>query len=314
MISSVDVIVLLIAFVCIWFGSGLIISSVEKLAGSLNVESFVVSFFVLGFLTSLTEISVGLNALIDNTPEISAGNLLGGSVILLFFAIPLLGLISNKINLDHNIGTRGVLYSVLSLLSPFFLILDKNFSVFDGYVVLFFYSMLIIYLYSKDLKEYKSQKNTKSNINKLKPLFSVILGVTVLILSSNYLVDRVALIADNLGISPFVISLLIISLGTNIPEIVIAIRSILDGDIQIAFGNYLGSSVFNIFILGLVGIISNGFDINSYSFITTFIVAIGFSLFYVFIKSKNSLSRKECLILFLFYFIFLLSELLIIKV
>jgi len=51
---------------------------------------------------------VGINALIDKTPEISAGNLLGGSIVLLLPAIPLLGLIGNKINLDHSIGPKGM--------------------------------------------------------------------------------------------------------------------------------------------------------------------------------------------------------------
>ena len=65
------------SFLLIWFVAGLIVTSVDRLAHKLNLSSFAVSFFLLGILTSVPEISVGINSLIDKKPEIFVGNLIG---------------------------------------------------------------------------------------------------------------------------------------------------------------------------------------------------------------------------------------------
>ena len=64
-------------FFVLWLGAGLIISAVEKASRILKISTFALSFFVLGILTSLPEIAVGVNSVVSNDPEIFVGNLLG---------------------------------------------------------------------------------------------------------------------------------------------------------------------------------------------------------------------------------------------
>ena len=72
----------LLSFVGIWVGSGLAIRSVERISQSLKVSSFAVSFLVLGLFTSISELSVGINSIMENDPEIYVGNLIGASIVL----------------------------------------------------------------------------------------------------------------------------------------------------------------------------------------------------------------------------------------
>ncbi|PIP14976.1 hypothetical protein COW98_00745 [Candidatus Roizmanbacteria bacterium CG22_combo_CG10-13_8_21_14_all_35_9] len=78
----------LASFLIIWYCSGIIISLVDRFSHRLKLSSFSVSFFLLGILTSIPEFSIGINSIINQTPDIFIGNLLGSSLILFIFVIP----------------------------------------------------------------------------------------------------------------------------------------------------------------------------------------------------------------------------------
>src|SRR3989338_7653254 len=91
------------ALMVLWLGSGLIVYSLDNIARRLEISAFAVSFFVLGFLTSLPEIAVGINAILDKTPEIFVGNLLGGQIIIFLLIIPMLAILGNGVILSHQL-------------------------------------------------------------------------------------------------------------------------------------------------------------------------------------------------------------------
>ena len=73
-----NVISFFLSFFVVWWGAGLIIDAVGRISRKINLSSFAVSFFVLGLMTSIPELSVGINSVINRDPEIFVGNLLGG--------------------------------------------------------------------------------------------------------------------------------------------------------------------------------------------------------------------------------------------
>jgi len=83
------------------------------------------------------------------------------------------------------------------------------------------------------------------------------IGLLIVIKSANFLVDGASKIAFLLGVSPFFIGLTIVAFGTSSPELVVSIVSTLKGSTSLAFGNVIGSNIFNIaVILALSAIIS----------------------------------------------------------
>lgn len=307
-----EIFILFLALMGIWIGSGLAITAVDKLANNIKQSSFLLSFFVLGFFTSISEIGVAFNSLIEKTPQVSAGNLLGGSIVLILLVIPALGILSKGIKLDHSFGYKGVLACVVFILIPFFLLMDKQLSVIDGFILISLYFILALYLYkSFGSNPQVAQTEVLKQSSKVFLFISILLGATILIVASNYLVDIIILIAEEMKISPFIISLLGLSIGTNLPEITMAIRSVLAGKSQIALGNYLGSAIFNPFVLGTLGVLSGGFVIQA-GFTQPLVFSIfGFILFFLFIKSNNFLSRRESFILLGIYLLFIANEIML---
>ena len=84
----------------------------------------------------------------------------------------------------------------------------------------------------------------------------LILGLGMLLLAANYLVDSSVAIAQRANISNFIIGLTIVGIGTSSPELFVSVNSALSGSGDIAMGNVIGSNIANIFlILGVTAIV-----------------------------------------------------------
>ena len=85
----------------------------------------------------------------------------------------------------------------------------------------------------------------------------LIIGLALILLGANYLVDGASAIAKKAGLSDFIIGMTIVGIGTSTPEMVVSFASAIKGNADIAVGNVLGSNIFNILmILGITALFS----------------------------------------------------------
>ena len=82
-------------------------------------------------------------------------------------------------------------------------------------------------------------------------------GLSALVVGANALVRGASRLALSFGISPLVVGLTIVALGTSAPEMAVSTGAVLDGKVDVALGNVVGSNIFNIlFILGASALIA----------------------------------------------------------
>lgn len=300
----------ILSFIAIWFGAGLIVSSVEDLSKKLNISSFAVSFFVLGILTSIPEASVGINSIIDGNPEIFVGNLIGASLVLFLLVIPLLAVFGNGIRLAHQLDGKSLLVSLAVVASPVYFILDKKVTPFEGSFLIFLY-IILFYLIEKKkgLLEKIREVTSVRKTHILEDIMKIIAGSAIVFYASSMIVDKTIYFSGVFNISSYLISLLVLSIGTNMPELSLAVRAITLGKKDIALGDYVGSAAANTLFFGLLAILNRS-EVNvSNHYIETFVFTIlGLGLFYYFTRSKNDISRREGVILLIVYFMFVLIE------
>ncbi len=300
----------ILSFIAIWFGAGLIVSSVEDLSKKLNISSFAVSFFVLGILTSIPEASVGINSIIDGNPEIFVGNLIGASLVLFLLVIPLLAVFGNGIRLAHQLDGKSLLVSLAVVASPVYFILDKKVTPFEGIFLIFLY-IILFYLIEKrkGLLEKIQEVTSIRKTHILEDITKIITGSAIVFYASSMIVDKTIYFSGVFNISSYLISLLVLSIGTNMPELSLAVRAITLGKKDIALGDYVGSAAANTLFFGLLSILNRS-EVNvSNHYIETFVFTIlGLGLFYYFTRSKNDISRREGVILLFVYFMFVLIE------
>jgi cation:H+ antiporter len=85
----------------------------------------------------------------------------------------------------------------------------------------------------------------------------VLLGLVLLVLGSNWMVDSAVEIATELGLSELVIGLTIVAAGTSLPEVATSVLATYRGERDIAVGNVVGSNIFNILlVLGVAGVVA----------------------------------------------------------
>ena len=87
-------------------------------------------------------------------------------------------------------------------------------------------------------------------------IFLLLLGLAMVVLGADYLVDGASSLARRLGLSEFVIGLTIVGMGTSAPEMVVSFIGASQGNADIALGNVVGSNIFNtLLILGLTALL-----------------------------------------------------------
>lgn len=309
---SAHLLVYALSFVVVWFGSGLVVSSISNLAKTFKLPAFTVSFFLLGIFTSLPEIAIGTLSIINDDPMIYIGNLLGGVIVIFLLIIPLLGLIGGGVKIPKALNQKDLLLILAVVTIPTLLTLDNKLARWEGGLLLTAYSLLFVFI-SK--RQSLAEKISQSFKKKKKPWKKLILktgiGVILLFAASQQIINSTLFFSDVLRISPFFMSLLVVSLGTNIPELSIVIRSVLQKQQDIALADYLGSAVTNTLLLGILTLVYGKSVTLPNHFLQRFILLIcTLSLFFFFSRSKNTLSRLESLLLLIGYGVFLFIEVL----
>lgn len=303
--------VLIGSFVTIWYGSGLIVSSANKFAKKVRISSFAFSFLVLGLLTSTPEFAVGITAVSENTPEIFIGNLIGGIPVLFLFVIPILAVLGKGISLKGRIEPRNLMVSFAVMLLPAFFVIDRVVTNLEAGIMIGAYLGLLYAIQRRHGMldaEHSDILNTKSY--SIKDILKIIYGVGLVFVASHYIVNGTQYFASQFDISTFVISLVLLSIGTNLPELSLTIRSVVTGNKDVAFGDYIGSGAANTLLFGVFTIMTNGNVLTTNHFLPAFLlIGGGLVLFYFFARSKNILSQKEGIALLSIYLLFLFLEL-----
>ena len=295
------------SFVAIWFGAGLIIKSVDRIAKELRLSSFAVSFFVLGILTSIPEIAVSMNAVVNHKPEIFVGTLLGGTVVIFLLIIPILAILGRGVRINHDLNTKNLLICLGVIASPGLFIIDNRVTNLEGVLMIILYTVGFYFIQKKHgIFEENRTGVMSSRLYSFIDLAKVGAGIGIVFVSSQFIVSQTFSFAQLLNIPAFYISIIVLSLGTNLPELSIAIRAVISGKKDIAFGDYLGSASANTLLFGVFTLINDGEVLTLNSFVVTFMfIFAGLGLFYYFAQSKKDISRKEGIVLLVVYLLFI---------
>jgi len=134
----------------------------------------------------------------------------------------------------------------------------------------------------------------------------LLVGLGLIVLGADWLVEGASSIARKAGVSEFVIGLTIVGFGTSCPELVVSLTGAFAGNADIAVGNVIGSNIFNVlFILGLTALLrpvtmtreNRKSDIPMAICVTVLFLVAGLNRTLFGIGAENSLQRWEGLLM-----------------
>jgi cation:H+ antiporter len=296
-------------------GADVLIRGASRLALTFGIAPLVIGLTVVAFGTSAPELAVSVQAAISNQANLALGNVVGSNIFNILFILGVSSLIAPLI-VAKNLIRRDVPIMIGISVVVYLFALNYFFSFTEGLIL---FISLIIYLWfliyqsrRENSKNKEDEKNTvevekTSFFGHFKNIGFIILGLGLLILGSNWLVDSSVIFAKYLGVSELVIGLTIVAIGTSLPEVVTSIVATIRGERDIAVGNVIGSNIFNILgVVGFAGIFSpNGIAVapSMINFDLPFMIAVALICLPIFITG-GTISRLEGLLLFTIYVVY----------
>ncbi|OGY45634.1 MAG: hypothetical protein A2744_03025 [Candidatus Buchananbacteria bacterium RIFCSPHIGHO2_01_FULL_44_11] len=306
MITASIIIALILLFYLLGRAADLTIHHIRLVAERLGIKIFFLGV-LLGLFTSLPEIAISINSAIDDVMPIAVGNLLGGIVVLFSLILGLSAILNRKIVATEKIFSLFLIF--LYILLPLFFSLDHSLGFLEGLVLVLLYFCLLFYLYWQHRSQATSGGIVIRQRQVLLDVFLVIFGLTLILLLSNIIIRLTQVLLSQWTISPFIVGLLLFSLGTNLPEIIVTFRSWRQQIKDLSLSNLLGSGMANPLILGILAF-SRPLTITadfSFYLLLFFVLAI-FALILVFYRTGRRLTQNEGVVLVVAYILFITSQ------
>ncbi len=253
-------ILFVIGLVALIAGAELLVRGASKLALSFGISPLVVGLTIVAFGTSSPELAVSVQSAWTGKADMAVANVVGSNIFNVLFILGLSAMITPLL-VDQQLVRQEVpiMIGVSLLLAA--LTLDGSVSAGDGALfvaLLIGYTAFLIMQSRRQTQalqdEYTDSVGTKVTCwdSKLPAQIAlIVVGLGLLVLGSNLLVDAAIVFARHLGISETVIGLTIVAAGTSLPEVAASVTAALRGQRDIAVGNVVGSNTFN--ILGALG-------------------------------------------------------------
>ncbi|MFA7595597.1 MAG: calcium/sodium antiporter [Novosphingobium sp.] len=247
-------------------GAELVVRGGTHVAARLGVPPLVIGLTIVAVGTSTPELAVGIDAALRGEGELAVGNIAGTNIVNILLILGLSALIEplairmQTIRLDLPI-------MILASLMLVALAWDGNLSRIDGIILTMSalaYTMAILHIARRESqgikaafsREFAARPDSTPTPENLLSLGALAAGLVVIAVGADLLVDGAVALARQWGVSDAFIGLTIVAIGTSSPELVTTVVSTIRKARDIAIGNLLGSSIYNIlFILGITCIV-----------------------------------------------------------
>ena len=244
---------LVLSIITLVFGSERFVESSSKIAKKLGISDLVVGLTIIALGTSAPEIFVAISSVVNSVESIAIGTIVGSNItnIALIFGVSCFAInqIQNRFSLE------SLVPFLLSFILFIFSLRDLKFSLLEslGFIVIFSYFLTILF---------KERSNgvyvVSESVNIVRNTFTLVFGLVLLIVGSNFTVIYAEKLAVSIGISEVIIGLTILALGTSLPELAATLSAIFKGKNQMVIGNIIGSNILNlVIIVPIIGIFSS---------------------------------------------------------
>ena len=296
--------------------SEMFIKSSEKIGHAFGFSPFVIGALILALGTSLPELISGIFAVINNSPEILVGNVVGSNITNIFFVLGIVALMSKKIEIDYDIIKIDLPLLAGSAFLLAFAIWDGVFSMIEAVLFLAGAILYIHYILTSrnvatilELDEEEIKKTTERSARQLSFKHYVLLVISGagLYFSADYNIQSIIIVAEKFDIGGEFIALTVVALGTSLPELVVSIIASIRGNAEMAVGNILGSNIFNSFAVMAIPAFFGSITIPDSIITFSLPVMLMATIIYFFMVQDRTVSRWEGGMLLIFYVFFIVQ-------
>lgn len=309
-----NLLILFVSIIVLGKASDFAITNTVKISEITRLGKTTVGFVLLGFSTSLPELSVSVIAALIGEAGVPIGNALGSNIVdvSLIMGLPVLlvALKKPEVNMTVNMAKEefSSLYFGLFIASliPLSLMYIAHASQIVGLILLIIF---LIYMYHLSKRKILTEEAGERVYGEAKKLDRYVLltfaGVIGVIAVSYFVVDSASKIAEIIGVPKILMGATIVAFGTSLPELTLNMKAIAKEQWALAFGNIVGSCFVNITLILGIPLIASPLDVNMKVFSDLIIFSLIDNLFLWYFLTSGRMRWKEGAILLFLYLLFL---------
>jgi len=251
---------IVIGLVLLVIGGDALVRGAVGAARRLRVSPLVTGLVLVGFGTSTPELVTSVNAVLKDSAGIAVGNVVGSNIANILLILGLAAVITPLRAEPKAFWRDGPMLGLATLIGCG-VMLYGAYNTFIGAVFLVLLASYIVFTYVKERQSFDAQAALHVNEAELATpgpgslwlsLLMAGAGIALVILGADWMVAGSITIARLLNIPETIIGLTIVAVGTSLPELVTSVVAAVRKESDIAFGNIVGSNIFN--ILGILGV------------------------------------------------------------
>lgn len=301
----------LIGFYLLIKGADLFVDGIASTSNNLKIPKLIISLSIVAFGTSTPELFISFRSLLSGNNDIVFANVVGSTIVNTMLVLGVAAMIRPMRIKSETVKKQLPIHFAIILFFSV-LLLDKTFNGTintitrsDALILFIIFLYFIYYIIKFNRNQDKDKIVEKPKWKLPKSIIIGLIGLGAIAIGSELAVNSCVNIAEYLHISQKVITMVILVIGTSMPELIMAITSVKKGEYDIIIGNIIGTNIFNIgFVLTLPIIIFGGVTTMSFHLPDMFIMTVAGYILYLFASDDRKLDKTEGLIMITIFIIY----------
>lgn len=303
--TLLQILLLVVGMVLLIKGADFFVEGASSVARAMKISPLIIGLTLVSIGTSLPELSVSLTAAVTGKNDMGFGNVVGSNIFNTFVVIGASALFTTMV-----VSKSMKKYDIPVLLGIYALLATFAFAITPGVISrvesIVIFALMFAYIAFLIIRSKRGEEETPAEDDEKQRkwywnLLFIVLGGAAIIGGGTLTVNAAEHIALKLGMSELLVGLTVVAVGTSLPELVTSMVAAKKGENDIAVGNAIGSSIFNVvLILGLTGIISP-VKVATSSWVDVAVMALSAVMVWLFALKSSKIGKWKGVILILVY-------------
>ena len=285
-----------------WF-----INSAETIGLSFGISPFIIGVTIIAFGTSLPELATSVASVLNGASEIVIANVVGSNLTNIALVLGIVAIMAKQIDMEYNIWHIDMPYLWGSAFLLWFAVSDFYFSYFEA--ALFLAGIIIFLSYSFGSDQADDDDDDEKEKLSWKTYALLIVGGILVWVGATYTIEAITKLSGMAGISPDIIAITAVALGTSLPEVIVSVKCARAGKTSIAVGNVLGSNIFNTYVVMGVARLFGELTIPETIVSLQMPIMIVMTVLFGIMSNNKKITKWEGMVLLMFYAFFIAENL-----
>ncbi|GAE28389.1 inner membrane protein YrbG [Halalkalibacter wakoensis JCM 9140] len=311
-------VLLIIGFGLLIKGADYFIDGSSNIAALFRVPPLIVGLTIVAFGTGAPEATVSIIAALEGNADVTIGNIIGSNLLNMSLVVGITAAIF-PLAVERPTIKKEIPFAFLATVVLLVVMSDRQLEFAtenwitrsDGIIFLLFFAIFLYYVIeaarnSREEEPLDLNKNDQHIGGWGKNVLITVVGLAAIVLGGFLVVESSTDIALRLGMSETLVGLTIVAIGSSLPELITSITAAMKQQSEIALGNIVGSSIFNLFfVLGISSIISP-LPVNDKLFFDIVVLLILTIVLFIFSLTHYKVKKYEGMALTFFYILYLI--------